>query len=249
MARSRSTTAPWATSRLAAERDRADGSRVRRTHSGCRAGSSCMGLNGAGFSADLKSIDALLPERPLLLWGADGHTGWANSVALKRAGITRDTADPAGGRIGRDRNGAPTGLLVDDAVDLVTNHLDKPTPEQRERVLVRALHDLAAVGITTFMEANTDAETVDTVRQPRPQEPAARTGHIRARQYRSRQRRRVLAPQGLAQARGVAATAARRRHQALRGRCHGVPVADRRDARALSGGERQTRQELWATVL
>ena len=121
-----------------------------------------QGLNGAGFKADLKSIDALLPGRPLLLWGADGHTGWANSVALKRVGIGRDTADPEGGRIGRDRNGAPTGFLVDDAVDLVTNHLDKPTPEQRERVLVKALHDLAASGITTFMEANTDAETVDT---------------------------------------------------------------------------------------
>ncbi len=121
-----------------------------------------QGLNSAGFKADRKSIDALLPDRPLLLWGADGHTGWANSIGLKRVGIRRDTADPEGGRIGRDRNGAPTGLLVDEAVDLVTDHLDKPTPEQRERVLVKALHDLAASGISTFMEANTDAETVDT---------------------------------------------------------------------------------------
>jgi len=121
-----------------------------------------QGLNGAGLRADLKSIDAIVPDRPLLLWGADGHTGWANSLALKRAGITRDTADPAGGRIERDRNGTPVGLLVDDAVGLVTSHLDKPTPEQRERLLVRALHALAADGITTFMEANTDAETVDT---------------------------------------------------------------------------------------
>lgn len=121
-----------------------------------------QGLNGAGFRADLKSIDAIVPDRPLLLWGADGHTGWANSLALKRAGIARDTPNPEGGRIDRDRNGVATGLLVDSALDLVTEHLDKPTAEQRERVLVRALHDLAADGITTFMEANTDAETVNT---------------------------------------------------------------------------------------
>ena len=46
---------------------------------------------------------------------------------------------------------------------LVSKHLDKPGPEQRERLLSRALHDIAAAGITTFMEANTDAETVATM--------------------------------------------------------------------------------------
>ena len=107
-------------------------------------------------------MDALLPDRPLLLWGADGHTGFANSIGLKRVGVARDTPDPTGGRFGRDRNGALTGLLADDALDFVIEQLDKPTPEKRERVLVKALHDLAAAGITTFMEADADAETVGT---------------------------------------------------------------------------------------
>jgi predicted amidohydrolase YtcJ len=119
-------------------------------------------LNAAGFRADRKALDAVVPARPLLLWAADGHVGWANSAALSRAGITRDTPDPADGRIERDRTGEPTGFLVDEAMGLVSRHLEKPGPEQRERLLSRALRDLAAAGITTFMEANADAETVAT---------------------------------------------------------------------------------------
>ncbi|HKS55344.1 MAG TPA: amidohydrolase [Steroidobacteraceae bacterium] len=119
-------------------------------------------LNAAGFQADRKALDAVVPTRPLVLWAADGHVGWANSAALSSAGITRNTADPVDGRIERDRKGEPTGFLVDGAMTLLSQHLDKPGPEQRERLLSRALHDLAAAGITTFMEANADAETVAT---------------------------------------------------------------------------------------
>src|SRR5262245_2520155 len=120
------------------------------------------GVNTPALSADLKALDSLLPHRPLLLWGTDGHTGLTNSAGLKRAGVGRDTPDPPGGLFGRDRNGALTGLLADTAVDVVTDQLDKPTPEKRERVLLKSLHDLAGAGITTFMEANADAETVAT---------------------------------------------------------------------------------------
>jgi predicted amidohydrolase YtcJ len=119
-------------------------------------------LNAAGFNVDRKALDAVVPTRPLILWAADGHVGWANSAALSRAGITRNTPDPVDGRIERDRKGEPTGFLVDGAMTLLSRHLEKPGPEQRERLLSRALHDLAAAGITTFMEANADAETVAT---------------------------------------------------------------------------------------
>jgi predicted amidohydrolase YtcJ len=120
------------------------------------------GVNTPALSANLKAVDALLPDRPLLLWGTDGHTGFTNSAGLKRVGIRRDTPDPAGGNFGRDRSGALTGLLADTALDVVSNQLDKPTPEKRERVLLKLLHDLAGAGITTFMEAHADAETVAT---------------------------------------------------------------------------------------
>jgi predicted amidohydrolase YtcJ len=119
-------------------------------------------LNAAAFRTDRKALDAVVPARPLLLWAADGHVGYANSAALSRAGITRKTPDPADGRFERDSKGEPTGFLVDEAMAVVSGHLDKPGSEQRERLLSRALHDIAAAGITTFMEANTDAETVTT---------------------------------------------------------------------------------------
>lgn len=118
-------------------------------------------VNAAGFKADAKALDAIVPDRPLLLWAADGHVGWANSAALKLAGVDARTRDPEGGRLER-RNGQPTGFLVDNALNLVTDKLDKPTPVQREAALLRALHDLAADGVTTFLEANTSAATVGT---------------------------------------------------------------------------------------
>jgi predicted amidohydrolase YtcJ len=119
-------------------------------------------LNAAGFQADRKALDAVVPNRPLVLWAADGHVGWINSAALSRAGITRNTPDPVDGRIERDRKGEPTGFLVDGAMALVARQLEQPGPDQRERLLTRALRDLAAAGITTFMEANADSETVAT---------------------------------------------------------------------------------------
>jgi predicted amidohydrolase YtcJ len=119
-------------------------------------------LNAAGFHAVRQDLDAIVPNRPLFLFSADGHVGWANTAALKRVGIDRKTQDPTGGHIERDRKGEPTGFLVDRAVNLLSDKLEKPTEEQRERMLLRALHDLTADGVTTFMEANTSAETVRT---------------------------------------------------------------------------------------
>jgi predicted amidohydrolase YtcJ len=117
-------------------------------------------VNGAGFKANRKELDAIEHDRPLLLWGADGHTAWVNSRALELAKITRRTANPEDGRIERDARGEATGFLVDGAVGLVTDTMDKPTPERRLEVLRKTLPQLHAVGITSYLEANTDTETV-----------------------------------------------------------------------------------------
>ena len=66
-----------------------------------------------------QDLDAVVADRAVVLGRADGHALIANSLALKRAGIDRTTRDPAGGRILKDANGEPTGMLVDDAMDLV----------------------------------------------------------------------------------------------------------------------------------
>ena len=119
-------------------------------------------VNGAGFKANRKQLDAIERERPLFLWGADGHTGWVNSRALELAKITRRTANPEDGRIERDARGEATGFLVDGAIGLVTGTMDKPTPERRLEALRKTLPQLHAVGITSYLEANTDADTVAT---------------------------------------------------------------------------------------
>jgi predicted amidohydrolase YtcJ len=118
-------------------------------------------VNPAGFKASRQQLDAIDRERPMLLWGTDGHTGWVNSRALELAKITRGTRDPPDGRIERNADGEPTGFLMDGAVGLVLGAMEKPTPEKRLDKLRWVLPQLHAVGITAYLEANTDAETVD----------------------------------------------------------------------------------------
>lgn len=117
-------------------------------------------VNSAGFRADRKALDAIVSDRPLFLWGADGHTGWVNSKGLALAGITRDSKDPPDGRIERNSAGEPIGFLVDGALAPVLAALEKPTPEKRLQALREVLPLLHAAGITSYLEANTNAETV-----------------------------------------------------------------------------------------
>ncbi len=117
-------------------------------------------VNGADFKANRHQLDDIARDRPLFLWGSDGHTGWVNSRALELAKVTRKTADPDDGRIERDPQGDATGFLVDGAVNLVTAAMDKPTPQLRLEKLRWILPRLHAAGITSYLEANTDADTV-----------------------------------------------------------------------------------------
>ncbi len=119
-----------------------------------------LDVHSAGFAADRHQLDAIVDDRPLLLWGTDGHTAWVNSRALAVAGITRDRANPADGRIERDADGEPTGFLVDTAVELATDLAINPTHAERVLALHDALPEIHAAGITTFLEANTGPATL-----------------------------------------------------------------------------------------
>jgi hypothetical protein len=88
----------------------------------------------------------------MLFERVDGHSSVANSLALERAGITRDTSDPAGGAIVRDAEGEPTGWLKENAVNLVQKLIPAPTREQRKRGLLLALAEAARVGITSIQD-------------------------------------------------------------------------------------------------
>lgn len=98
-------------------------------------------------------LDSLAPGRPAYLSAADGHSGWANSEALRLAGITRETQDPLNGRIERDARGEPTGTLRESAMALVTAVIPPVTAEQRVEGLRRSQQLLHAAGVTAIQEA------------------------------------------------------------------------------------------------
>ncbi|HTO90591.1 MAG TPA: amidohydrolase [Candidatus Sulfotelmatobacter sp.] len=94
------------------------------------------------------ALDRAAPRRPVLLHSHDFHALWVNGEALRRAGITRATPDPAGGRIERDSNGEPTGVLREHAVRLVAELLASEDDEADLERLGRASARLLAWGVT-----------------------------------------------------------------------------------------------------
>lgn len=101
-------------------------------------------------------LDRLVPDRPAMLWAADGHSAWANSRALALAGITRETPDPRNGRIERNPRGEPTGTLREAAADLVSAVLPPITDAENAAGLARADSLASGFGITTMFSALTD---------------------------------------------------------------------------------------------
>src|SRR5262245_45906907 len=99
-------------------------------------------------------LDALVSDRPAYLTSYDGHSGWANSKALKLAGITRRTPNPAHGVIVKDpRSGEPTGVLKESAMGLVTTLLPRPTKEDQLAALKAAIAVASRHGITSVQNA------------------------------------------------------------------------------------------------
>ncbi len=109
-------------------------------------------------------LDSLAPGRPAYLSASDGHSGWANSEALRLAAVTRETPDPANGRIERDRRGEPSGTLRESAMGLVTRVIPDPTPAQYLDGLRRALRIMHAAGITAAQEASGNVALLRTYR-------------------------------------------------------------------------------------
>lgn len=98
-------------------------------------------------------LDAVSRAHPMFFGRVDGHSAVANSRALELAGITRATANPPGGEIDRDpKSGEPTGVLKENANELVTRKIAPLTMEQRRRALELALADAARWGVTSLQD-------------------------------------------------------------------------------------------------
>lgn len=107
------------------------------------------------------ALDTAIPDRPVYLESSDGHSAWVNSRALALAHITRDTGDPADGRIERDSTGAPSGTLRESATALVSANIPPPTASEYRADLVRGLREASRFGITSFQDADADDATLD----------------------------------------------------------------------------------------
>jgi len=106
-------------------------------------------------------IDAVTPGHPVWVSRIDGHMSLANSLTLRKAGITRETRDVTGGMIVRDARGEPTGILKDNATGAVDAVVPQPSAEMLDRALAAAMAYVNAQGVTSVQHMGTwnDAET------------------------------------------------------------------------------------------
>ena len=118
-------------------------------------------ITGGGWSMEAfeggtptrELLDSVVPDRPVYLPNRDHHGAWVNSRALELAGITRDTPDPADGRIERDASGEPAGTLQEGAMQLVGRLTPPTTPGDRLAALLHAQRHLHTLGITAWQDA------------------------------------------------------------------------------------------------
>jgi len=140
-------------------------------------------------------LDAVVADRPVWLSRVDGHAGWANSKALAAAGVTAQTKDPAGGKIERlaapakpapakpgvkarpaaPALAAPSGVLVDNAQDLIDKVIPAPRPEDRDLALAKAQEIFLSRGLTAVADMGTSIEDWQAMRR------AGDTGALRLR--------------------------------------------------------------------
>ena len=98
-------------------------------------------------------LDEVVPDRPVLLANRDGHGAWANTLALRLAGLDAATPDPVDGRIEREADGSPQGTLHEGAVDLVGRLQPRPDAELLRAALLQGQEHLHALGVTGWQDA------------------------------------------------------------------------------------------------
>lgn len=98
-------------------------------------------------------LDDAVADHPVSLVNRDGHGSWVNTAALRLAGVDASTPDPADGRIEREPDGHPSGLLHEGAVTLVSRHMPEPSETDLYQGLLRGQEYLLSQGITSWQDA------------------------------------------------------------------------------------------------
>lgn len=112
---------------------------------------------GYGWSQDLwpekrfpvsADLDSIAPHHPVFLTAKSGHAAWVNSLALRLCGITSATLDPEGGQLVRDASGQITGILLENAINLISRHVPVPTLGELANQMKAAQQLALAAGLT-----------------------------------------------------------------------------------------------------
>jgi predicted amidohydrolase YtcJ len=103
---------------------------------------------GTGALPDSRPLDKAAPRNPVALQAKSGHALWVNSLALEKAGIGLETPDPEGGKIAHGKDGAPSGVLLENAAALVHSVIPKPTIGELADWMLDAQTAAHRVGLT-----------------------------------------------------------------------------------------------------
>jgi predicted amidohydrolase YtcJ len=124
-----------------------------------------------------EALSRAVPDHPVSLSRIDGHALLVNAAAMRIANATASTRDPAGGRLERGAGGAPTGVFVDNAMDIIESHIPAPTHDQMRDATLAAVREANRFGLTSVHDAGVPPEVIDIY------EELARAGQYSLRNY------------------------------------------------------------------
>jgi predicted amidohydrolase YtcJ len=111
-------------------------------------------------------LDKIAPDNPVFLTRADGHAAISNSAALNIAKIDKHTPNPFGGEIFKDKTtGEPTGMLLDNAMDLAAKNIPKPTEAEREKAFLLGIEREIKLGWCEIQNAGSHADDINIIRK------------------------------------------------------------------------------------
>jgi predicted amidohydrolase YtcJ len=119
------------------------------------------GMLPAGTVTNRGQLDALRTQRPIFVMSSFGHTALVNSRALRIAGVTAQTQDPLGGKVGRDGAGNPSGILEDAAQETLAKQIPAPTAADNVKAARAALDAFRKQGVTTFLDAMAEPPSLE----------------------------------------------------------------------------------------
>ncbi|MFM9433025.1 putative amidohydrolase YtcJ [Janthinobacterium sp. CG_23.3] len=137
-----------------------------------------QGMQPEGVATGVATLDALKTARPVMVRSSFGHSTLVNSRALQLAGIQRGTVDPVAGKITRDARGEASGLLEDAAQELVMKLVPPLTPAENLAASRAALAALRQQGVSSFLDAYTDPETMTAFSQLQRRGELTARGHF-----------------------------------------------------------------------